>query len=66
MKFIPVSISLDEICHQELHAQLKRRGMTRSEYVRSLIRRDIARALRLTAGAGKAGGVKAAAAGREA
>lgn len=40
MKYNVISISLDEATRQGLLARLKQLGMTRSEYVRSLLRRD--------------------------
>lgn len=42
MSFRPVSISLPPRDHSALNSHLDREGMTRSEYVRNLIRRDLA------------------------
>jgi len=40
MKYNVISISLDEGTRQGLLSRLKQLGMTRSEYVRSLLRKD--------------------------
>jgi metal-responsive CopG/Arc/MetJ family transcriptional regulator len=43
MKFQPVSISLDADSNKRLNRVLEALGMTRSEYVRDLIRQDTAK-----------------------
>lgn len=41
MKYKVISISLDAAAHQELRKRLGKLGMSRSEYVRHLIRKDV-------------------------
>jgi metal-responsive CopG/Arc/MetJ family transcriptional regulator len=43
MAFKILSISLDQESGKQLAKKLRKLGMTRSEYVRSLIRADVAR-----------------------
>jgi metal-responsive CopG/Arc/MetJ family transcriptional regulator len=42
MNYKIISISLDEGAHAALRRKLKETGMTRSEYVRGLLRSDLA------------------------
>lgn len=44
MKYRTASISLDPATHESVAQRLVRLGMTRSEYVRNLIRKDLAKA----------------------
>ena len=49
MPYTSVTLTLRTHVAQRLRQILRRRAMTRSEYIRSLIRRDIARSLRSAA-----------------